>query len=99
MEGKLQDQGQIYQYLEEWLYPRWIQPDRGFFSEEQNQDYIWIEDSYPKGEIIINQAPEGAISTMVVLKWSDAIRGPRVKLFRPLCCGLYKELYNLDLLV
>ena len=28
---------------------------------------------------------------MVVIKWSDAIKGPRVKLYGPLCGGLYKE--------
>ena len=38
-----------------------------------------------------NQASEGAISTMVVIKWSDTIKGPRVKLDGPLCGGLYRE--------
>ena len=38
-----------------------------------------------------NQAPEGAIFTMVVIKWSDAIKGPRVKVDGPQCGGLYKE--------
>ena len=28
---------------------------------------------------------------MVVLKWSDAIKVPRVKVDGPLCGGLYKE--------
>ena len=28
---------------------------------------------------------------MVVVKWSDAMEGPRVKLYGPLCGGLYKE--------
>ena len=28
---------------------------------------------------------------MVVIKWSDAIKGPRVKVDGPLCGGLYKE--------
>ena len=59
MEGKLQDQGQIDQDLEEWLYPRGIQSICGFFSEEDKQEYIRIEDS----------APEGGTSTMVVAKW------------------------------
>ena len=27
---------------------------------------------------------------MVVLKWSDYVEGPRVKLYGPLCGGLYK---------
>ena len=28
---------------------------------------------------------------MVVIKWSDAIQGPRVKVDGPQCGGLYKE--------
>ena len=28
---------------------------------------------------------------MVVIKWSDTINGPRVKVDGPLCGGLYKE--------
>ena len=28
---------------------------------------------------------------MVVIKWSDVIKGPRVKVDGPLCGGLYKE--------
>ena len=43
MEGKFQDQGHIYQYLEEWLSPRGGQPDSGFFYEELKQEYIQIE--------------------------------------------------------
>ena len=27
----------------------------------------------------------------MVIKWSDAIKGTRVKLYGPLCGGLYKE--------
>ena len=38
-----------------------------------------------------NQAPKGAIFTTVVIKLSDAIKGPRVKLDGPKCGGLYKE--------
>ena len=38
MEGKLQYQGQLDQYLEEWLYPRGIKPNQGFFSEEEKQE-------------------------------------------------------------
>ena len=38
-----------------------------------------------------NQAPEVEISTMVVIKWSDTIKGPRVKVDGPLCGELYKE--------
>ena len=52
---------------------------------------IRIEDSAPERARISNQAPEGAISTMEVIKWSDAIKGPRVKVDGPLCGGLYKE--------
>ena len=37
------------------------------FYEGENQYSIQIEDSAPEGEIISNQAPEGAISTMVVI--------------------------------
>ena len=48
-------------------------------------------DTAPEGARISNQAPEGAIFTMVVIKWSDAIKGPRVKVDGPLCGGLYKE--------
>ena len=50
-----------------------------------------MEDSAPEGAIIINQASEGAISTMVVIKLSDEIKGPRIKVDGPLCGGLYKE--------
>ena len=28
---------------------------------------------------------------MAVIKWSDAIKGPKVKVDGPLCDGLYKE--------
>ena len=37
MEGELQYQGQIDQDLEEWLYPRGIQPDSGFLSKEDKK--------------------------------------------------------------
>ena len=50
-----------------------------------------MEDSAPGGAIINNQASEGEISTMVVIKWSDAIKGPRVKVDGSLYGGLYKE--------
>ena len=33
-EGEFHYQGQLDQYLEEWLYPRRIQSDRSLFSEE-----------------------------------------------------------------
>ena len=45
----------------------------------------------PEGARIINQAPEGAISTMVVIKWPDVIKGSRVEVDGPLCGVLYKE--------
>ena len=28
---------------------------------------------------------------MVVIKWSDAMKGPRIKIYVPLCDVLYKE--------
>ena len=56
MEGKFQDQGQIDQDLEVWLSHRGSQSVRGFFSKEEKQEYIRIEDSAPEGEIITNQA-------------------------------------------
>ena len=42
MEDKFQYH--IDQHLEEWLSPRGIQPDSGFFSEEEKQESIHIED-------------------------------------------------------
>ena len=49
MEGEFQYQGQLDQYLEEWLSPRGIQYVHGFFSEEEKQESIRIEDSAPEG--------------------------------------------------
>ena len=63
----------------------------GFFSEEEKQESIQTEDSAPEGARIRNQAPEGKKSTMVVVKWSDTVKGPRVKGDGPQCSGLYKE--------
>ena len=77
-----------------WLYPRGIKPDRGFFSEEEKQEYIHIEGSALEIAIIINQTLEGEISTMVVVKWLDAIKGQIVKVDSLLCGGLYKEYYG-----
>ena len=54
MEGEFQDQGHIYQYLEDWLSPIWIQPDRGLFSEEDKQEYIQIEGSVSEESIKSN---------------------------------------------
>ena len=48
----------------------------------------------PEGARIINQAPEGSISTMVVIKWSDSIKGPRVKVDGPQCGELYQEYHG-----
>ena len=72
------------------MSPIGIQPDFAFFSKEYKQESKQIEDSDPEEEIIINQASEGAIFTMMVIKWSDAIKVPRVKVDGPLCGGLYK---------
>ena len=47
MEGEFQDQGQLDKDLEEWLSPRGSQSVHGFFSEEEKQDSIRIEDSTP----------------------------------------------------
>ena len=79
MEGEFQDQGQLAQDLEECLFPRGSQYVHGFFSEEENQESIKIEDLAPEGAIISNQAPEGGKYLMVVIKWSDVIRGPKVE--------------------
>ena len=91
MEGEFQDQGQLVQDLEEWLSPKGSQSVHGFFSEEENQESIQIEDLSPEGGIISNQSPQGAISNMVVIKLLDAIKGPIVKVDGPLCGGLYQE--------
>ena len=77
--------------LEEWLYPRGSQNDCSFFSKEKKQESKQIEDSSPEGATIRNQASEGAISTMVVIRWSYAIKAPIVKVEGALCGGLYKE--------
>ena len=47
MEGELQDQGQLDQYLEEWLSPRGSKSVHSFFSEEEMQESIRMEDSAP----------------------------------------------------
>ena len=85
MEGKFQYQGKLDQELEEWLYKRGSQPDRGFFSEELKQESIHIEVSAPEGAMIINQAPEGDISNMVVVKWSDNVEWSGDNIYAPLC--------------
>ena len=47
MYGGFQDHGQLDQYLEEWLYLRGSQSVHSFFSEEEKEESIRIEDSYP----------------------------------------------------
>ena len=59
MEGEFRDEGQLYQYLEEWFSPIGSQSVHGFFSEEENQESIRTEDSAPKGSRMSNQDPEG----------------------------------------
>ena len=54
MEGEFQDQGQLNQDLEEWLFPRGRQSVHGFFSEEEKRESIRIEDSSPEGARISN---------------------------------------------
>ena len=91
MQGEFQDQGQLDQDLEQWLSPRGSQSVHGFFSEEQKEESIRIEDSAPEGARISNQAPEGETYTMVVVKWSDKVEGSGDDIDQPLCGGLYKE--------
>ena len=88
MEGEFQDQGQLDQYLEEWLSPRRSKYVHGFFSEEEKQEYTQIEYSALEGAIIINQAPDGETPTMLVVKWSDKVEGSGYNIYSPLCAGL-----------
>ena len=69
MEGEFQDQGQLDQDLEEWLSPIGSQYVHSFFSEEENQESIRMEDSAPDGAIISNKSPEEEASKMIVIKW------------------------------
>ena len=85
MEGEFQDQGQLDQDLEECLSPRGSRYVHGFFSEEDKQQSIRIEDSDPEGERIRNQALEVETSTMVVVKWSDKVEGCGDDIDSPLC--------------
>ena len=73
------------------MSPRGSQPDCGFFSEQEKQQYTQIEDLAKYGAIISNQAPEAGTSTMVVVKWSDKVEGYGDNIYSPLCSGLYKE--------
>ena len=54
MEGEFQYQGQLDQYLEEWLSPRGSQSVHSFFSEEEKQESVRIEDSAQEGARISN---------------------------------------------
>ena len=47
--------------------------------------------SAPEGAIIINQAPKGETSTMIIIKWSEKVEGSEDNIDSPLCGGLYKE--------
>ena len=91
MEGEFRDQGQLDQDLEDWLSPIGGQYFQCFFSEEEKQESIRIEDSDPEGARISNQAPVRETSTMVVVKWSDKVEGSGDYIYSPLCGGLYKE--------
>ena len=88
MEGEFKDQGQLDQYLEEWLSPRGSQSVHGFFSEEEKQESIRMDYLASEGARIINQAQEGETSTMVVVKWSDKVEGSGDNIDSPLCGGL-----------
>ena len=91
MEGEFQDQGQLDQDLEEWLSPIGSQSVHGFFSEEEKQEPIQMEDSAPEGARMSNQVPEEETSTMVVVKWSYEVEGSEDNIDLPLCGGLYRE--------
>ena len=91
MEVEFQDQGQLDQYLDEWVYPRGIQSVHSFFSEEEKQESIQMEDLVPEGAIMSNQATEEETSTMVVFKWSYKVERSGDNIDSPLCGGLYKE--------
>ena len=58
MEGEFQDQVQLDQYLEEWLSPRGSKYIHCFFSEEEKQGFIRMEDLAPEGGMISNEAPD-----------------------------------------
>ena len=73
------------------MYPRGSQRDRGFLFEEENQEYIHIKNSASEGARISNQAPEGEIYAIVVVKCSDRVEGSGDNILAPLCGRLYKE--------
>ena len=51
MESEFQDYVQLDQELEEWLSPRGSQSVHGFFSEEDKQQSIKMEDSAPERKL------------------------------------------------
>ena len=51
----------------------------------------YIEDLASEGAIISNQAPEGQISTMEVVKFSDNVEGSGDNIESTLCSGLYNK--------
>ena len=77
--------------LDDLFSPIGSQPDCSLLSEEEEIESTQIEYSAPEGAILINQDPEGEISTMPVMKWSYTIKGPKIKVDGPLCGVLYKE--------
>ena len=91
MEGEFQNQGQLDQDLDEWLSPSGSKSVHGDYSEDERHESIRMEDLAPEVARIINQAPEGETSTMVVFKWSDKVEGSGDNIDSPLCGGLYKE--------
>ena len=93
-EGKLQDQGQIDQDLEEWFSPRGIQTNQGFFYKEDKKEYTQIEGLDSEGATISNQSPEGVIYTTVVVKWSEKAEELGGRICAPFCRELYKEYYG-----
>ena len=91
MEGKFQYQGQLDQDLKYWLSPIWSQNKCGFLSEDDKQDSTLIEGLDPEVSTIENKSPEGKISTIVVIKFSEKLEGSGDKIYDPMCIQLYKE--------
>ena len=89
MEGESQDQGQLGQYLEDWLYPRGSQSVHSLFYEEEKQESIQAENSDPEGARISNQYAERETFKIVVVKCSDKVEGSGDDIYSPQCGGLY----------
>ena len=70
------------------------QTDCGLLSNEERQESKHVEYSATEGAIMRNQDTEEALSTMVVIKWLDAIKLPRDKVDSTLCGGLYREYHG-----